>query len=79
MPIKRSIYSYNIPIIVIVAKCGDFLRPALLLTAGYSIVGPGSPISFSKSPIRRSYSFINSTIVSFRRIALSFNYSGGIS
>ena len=51
MPTKRLIYSYNVPTAVITAKRGDFLRPALLLTAGYSIAGPGSPTNSSKSPI----------------------------
>ena len=51
MPIKRLIYLYNVPTAVIAAKRGDFLRPAPLLTAGYFIAGPGSPISSSKSPI----------------------------
>ena len=64
MPIKRLIYSYSVPITVIAAKCGDLLRPTPLLTAGYSIAGSESPIGSSKSPIQRSYSFINFTITS---------------
>ena len=77
MPIKRLIYSYSVPTIVIAAKRGDLLRSAPLLTAGCSIAGPGSPIGSFKFPIRRSYSLINSAIASFRRIASSLNYSGG--
>ena len=77
MPIKHLIYLYNVPITVIAAKCSDFLRSAPLLTAGYSIAGPGSLISSSKSFIRRSYFFTNSIIASFRRIISSLNYSSG--
>ena len=78
MPIKYLIYSYNVPTTAIAAKCGNLLRPALLLTANYSITGSESPINSSKSPIRRSYSLTNFIITSLRRIALFFNYSGGI-
>ena len=51
MPIKRSIYLYNVPITVIVAKCGDLLYSAPLLTAGYFIAGSKSFIGSSKFPI----------------------------
>ena len=76
MPIKRLVYSYSVPTIVITAKRSDLLYPTPLLTAGYSITGSGSPINSSKSPIRYSYSLINSVIASLRRIILSLNYSG---
>ena len=77
MPIKRLIYSYNVPTAAAIAKRGDLLRPAPLLTADYSTTGPESPTNSSKSPIRRSYSLINFIIASSRRITLSLNYSGG--
>ena len=77
MPIKRLIYLYNVPIAAIAAKRGDLLRSAPLLITGYFIAGPGSLIGSSRSPIRRSYSLINSIIISFRRIILSLNYSDG--
>ena len=64
MPIKRLIYSYNVPITIIAAKRSDLLRPTPLLTAGYSIAGSESPIGSSKSPIQRSYSLTNSIITS---------------